>query len=147
MQIKLWIPGPPATAGSKRAFANKKTGQIIVTHDCKKFKSWSYEIKAAAEKACPGPWQLLTGPIHLKLYVWIARPKSHYRSGRNADRLKDSAPVAHTQKPDLTKILRAVEDSLTGVVWRDDSQIVAHTTVKCWTDGHTPGTEIRIEAV
>ena len=145
MQIKLWIPGPPATAGSKRAFTTK-SGKIAVTHDCKKFKSWSYEVKAAAEKACPGPWQLLTGPIRLTVFVLFTRPKGHYRSGRHAALLRDSAPTHHLQKPDITKVLRAVEDSLTGVVWRDDCQIVGHTTGKGWVET-AGGTDIRIETV
>ena len=36
----------------------------------------------------------------------FVRPKSHYGTGRNAKKLKPSAPPHHTQKPDATKLLR-----------------------------------------
>jgi Holliday junction resolvase RusA-like endonuclease len=39
-----------------------------------------------------------------------------------------------TVKPDLTKLLRAVEDALTGVVWRDDSQIIHQVVNKEYAD-------------
>ena len=52
------------------------------------------------------------------------RPKSHFGTGRNAGKLKKSAPRCHVVKPDLSKLVRAVEDALTGIIWRDDSQVI-----------------------
>lgn len=79
---------------------------------------------------------LLCGAIELSCVMHFARPKSHYGTGRNAGRLKASAPARHTQAPDAGKVMRAVEDSLTGVVYRDDRQICRYGRVeKIWTTG------------
>jgi Holliday junction resolvase RusA-like endonuclease len=62
----------------------------------------------------------------------LARPRSHYGTGRNADRLRATAPAWPCSRPDATKLLRAVEDALTGVVWRDDGQVVVQTARKVY---------------
>jgi len=144
-EIHLWVPGPPATAGSKTAFRTK-TGKINVTHANKKFRSWSYELKAAAQaeyKEAP-----CTCSVTLSVRVALMRPNGHYGTGRNAGTLKASAPLEHTQRPDLCKIIRAVEDSLTGVIWRDDSQINEYEScMKEWCSAtfEQPGTAVTVK--
>lgn len=64
----------------------------------------------------------MLGPLDLHVAFFFPRPQSHYRTGKNAHELKPSAPSWHTSKPDADKLLRAIGDSLTGVVARDDSQ-------------------------
>jgi len=39
-----------------------------------------------------------------------------------------------TVKPDLTNLRKAAEDGLTGVVWKDDAQVVMGQTVKVYAD-------------
>ena len=47
--------------------------------------------------------------------------------------LKDSAPSAHTNKPDGDNLAKAVLDELTRLnVWRDDCQIYYLMIVKMW---------------
>lgn len=142
-RIDLFIPGKPATAGSKTAFRTA-SGRMNITHACKRFKSWSYEVKAAAAEKYKG--EPIMCPVSLSIAVAIMRPKSHFGTGRNANKLKASAPHEHTQKPDLCKIIRAVEDSLTGVIWKDDSQICEYEHChKSWAASDTPpGTRIII---
>lgn len=52
------------------------------------------------------------------------RPKAHYGTGANAEKLKDSAPAYPISAPDCTKLWRGFEDALNGVIWHDDSRIV-----------------------
>jgi Holliday junction resolvase RusA-like endonuclease len=73
---------------------------------------------------------LLEGPLGLAVVFNITRPKGHFGTGRNAGALKDSAPYWPTVKPDATKLLRGLEDALTGVVWRDDAQVVEQAVTK-----------------
>lgn len=75
---------------------------------------------------------LLAGPIELKLIFYMARPKGHFRTGKHAGELRESAPEHPTSKPDLTKLTRAVEDALTGIIWKDDSQVVQQDTKKVY---------------
>jgi Holliday junction resolvase RusA-like endonuclease len=76
--------------------------------------------------------ELLHGPLHLSLVFCLARPKGHFGSGRNADVVKPSAPRYPTVKPDATKLTRAVEDAMTGIVWRDDAQVVDQYVTKVY---------------
>ena len=122
--FEVVVFGRPQPAGSKRAFTNRHTGRVNVVDAAKGSRAWKQEVTGAALKACGGVPLLLDGPVVLDLKFFLARPKGHFRTGRNAHLLRDAAPGYPTTKPDTTKLLRAVEDGLTGVVWRDDSQVV-----------------------
>lgn len=58
------------------------------------------------------PRPMLEGPLRLEIEFTFVRPKSAKRR------------QWHTVKPDASNCVKAVEDSLNGVAWRDDSQVV-----------------------
>lgn len=129
--LSFTVYGKPQPAGSKRAFAIKRdgkpTGQIAVADANPKAKSWQREVKDAAREALDevGPDGLLSvGPLDVSMTFYLARPKGHYGTGRNAALLKPSAPPFPAVKPDSLKLARGTEDALTGIVWRDDAQVV-----------------------
>ena len=131
--ITFTVPGIPQPAGSKRGFpVKRKNGTIgVAISDANpKSRVWKQEVAQAAGDIYRGP--LLTGPLHLEVTFQFPRPKSHYGTGKNAGVLKLSAPLYHTQKPDSTKLIRGVEDALTGIIWRDDSQVCCQTVNKRW---------------
>ena len=139
MMLTFTVLGQPATAGSKRAIPYRKSVEnggglgVRVTHDNKRYQSWSQECRNAAHREIIGPdWSLMESAIVLVVAVYLPRPKGHFGSGRNAATVRTSAPPWHMQKPDMTKLVRACEDALTGVVWRDDCQIVRQITSKDW---------------
>lgn len=121
-EIRIVVLGRPQPAGSKRAFKHPHTGRIMVTDDAKGSRPWKQQVAGAALEH--RPVELLTGPLELDVWFIMARPKGHYGSGRNSSVVKPSAPPFPTVKPDTTKLIRAAEDALTGIVWRDDAQIV-----------------------
>ena len=142
--IAFTVYGTAQSRGSKTPWnPRRKDGSLVLRadgrpviatmDDNKKSKNWMAEVRAAAAGAFSG--ELLTGPIELTCAFYFARPTSHYGTGRNSGKLKPSAPIDHTQKPDLSKITRAVEDAMTKVIWRDDSQInrYGHGHGKHWT--------------
>lgn len=141
---EIKIGGKPATAGSKRAFHSKKTGKTWVTDDCTRGKEWRATVRAACVEQRVAT-ELYQGPLLLFTRFYLARPKSHYRTGKFASFLKDSAPVFPAGKPDTTKLLRAIEDALTGVLWKDDSQVVFQITSKSY--GRLPGAVIKLYTV
>jgi Holliday junction resolvase RusA-like endonuclease len=131
-RLSFEVFGKPQPAGSKRAFATK-TGRIVVTDDNPRSKPWQVVVADAALEAMltdKGVMPLLEGPLGLAVVFNITRPKGHFGTGRNAGALKDSAPYWPTVKPDATKLLRGLEDALTGVVWRDDAQVVEQAVTK-----------------
>jgi Holliday junction resolvase RusA-like endonuclease len=124
------IYGKPQPAGSKRAFVNPRTKRAIVVDDAKGSRPWKQQVAGAALDACGGEPPLLEGPLVLTVTFYLQRPKGHYRTGRNAELLRAAAPPYPVVKPDTTKLLRAVEDALTGIAWRDDAQVVCQAASK-----------------
>lgn len=147
--IEFFVAGSPAPQGSKRAVRNKHTGQIQQVESSKRLKPWRADIRAAAEQALSGDpdahLPLWEEPLIVTLDFYVRRPKGHYGTGRNAGRLKESAPVHPTVIPDLDKLARGVFDSLTGVVWADDKSVVALDAGKAYADERRPGVLVRVE--
>lgn len=128
--IAFEVAGKPEPQGSARAFTNPKTGKAIITSDNPQLKSWRNAVAAAASGAMAGR-ELLRGPIQLTVEFGMPRIQSHF--GRHG--LLPSAPVFHTTKPDVDKLLRAVQDSLTATVFGDDSQVCdIGRAIKIYTD-------------
>lgn len=137
------VLGEAKTAGSKKAFKHPHTDRIIVTDDAgKKGKQWRQDVKFAGRSAIMDR-ALLTGPLRLEVDFYRVRPAGHFGTGRNAGVLKASAEPYPAKRPDVLKLARAVEDALTGIIWRDDAQIVeeslrklygepAHIMVRVW---------------
>lgn len=141
--IDIVVHGTAAPAGSKRAFPfKKKKGQlgVRVTDANPNSAAWKQEVAHAAKQAYSG--DLLAGPLWLTVAFTLPRPKYHYGTGKNAGKLKPSAPRFHDKKPDATKLLRGIEDALTGIVWRDDAQVCAQVVTKMY--GEAAKAEISI---
>ena len=123
--LEFEVLGLAQPAGSKRAFRHPHTGRPIVTDANRKSKPWQAEVKdKAAEAMQLAGLELLCGPLAVEFTFYKPRPKGHYRTGAKAHLLRDSAPVWPSTRPDCLKLARGVEDALTGVVYRDDAQIV-----------------------
>lgn len=125
--LKFSVIGKPEPAGSKRAYVIK--GRAVVTDANAKSKPWKQQVAGCAIEAMDGQ-ELMTGPLGLTCVFYLARPKGHYGTGKNAEKVKPSAPRFPVTKPDATKLLRGVEDALTGIVYRDDAQIIAQSVLK-----------------
>ncbi len=138
--IDFFVPGIPRPAGSKRALPTKSGKIAIVDASGQKGKDWRADCKSFAREVYRG--DPVVGPLYLGIIFTMIRPKGHYGTGRNAEKLKGSAPEYPTGKPDLTKLIRGLEDALTGIVWRDDAQIVKQTVVKEY--GKIPGAYISV---
>lgn len=139
--VSFFCPGIPQPGGSKRAFAHKTTGRIVVTEDCRRSKEWRAVVALAAQAAMGG-MPPLAGPLAVSITFTLSRPKGHYGTGRNARTVRAGAPRYPTVKPDTTKLLRAAEDSLKGICWLDDAQIVRQHAGKEY--GEAPGVWIEI---
>jgi len=68
---------------------------------------------------------VMTGPVSVDAVFMFGLPK-RVTDGRKPGDL-------HTFRPDRDKLLRAVGDALTGIVFRDDAQDVHGQSVKLWT--------------
>lgn len=141
--LRVFVPGKAAPGGSKKAFQHAATGKVIVTDDAKGNKEWRQRVALfASQQFGRAP---LAGPLEVWATFVVARPRGHYRVGKFAHAVRDGAPAHPTTKPDATKLFRAAEDALTGVVWLDDSQIVDQHVKKVY--GDRPGLELAVYEV
>jgi Holliday junction resolvase RusA-like endonuclease len=119
MMWKVWVPGEPIAQGSMKAFVIQ--GRAVITHNNgAKLKKWRKAIGKAASVAGV---QKVAGPVFLDLTFYFPYRKGDHGTGKNAAKLKPSASVIHSTKPDLDKLVRAVLDGLDGVAYGDDSQV------------------------
>lgn len=125
--IKFTVFGKPQPAGSKRAFI--VAGQARVTDANSKAKPWKQEVAAVAASSMQDA-KLFEGPLQLHVTFYRPRPKGHFcKRGLSGNGLRSEYP---TTKPDATKLLRGLEDACTGIIWRDDAQIVRQFVSKVW---------------
>lgn len=135
-RISFIVFGDPAPQGSKSGFRNQHTGRIQQVESSKKVKPWREAVKYAARleiDARPG-WTPLDGPLVAIMVFSFRRPRSHYRTGRNAHLIRDGAPSAPCSVPDLSKLLRSSEDALSDAgVWVDDARLTRYLdAAKVW---------------
>jgi Holliday junction resolvase RusA-like endonuclease len=104
---------------------------------------WREAVRAETQRIMAVP---LAGPVSVEAIFWLKRPQGHYRTGRNAHLLRDSAPDWSCGKPDLDKLARAILDGLTeGGAWKDDGQVASLYVRKRYaTPGTMPGCTIWI---
>lgn len=139
MTIRFVVYGEAQPAGSKRAFVPKGWTRPVVTDANPKAKIWKEQIAREAARALKGE-MLPDGPVRLEVLFYRVRPKGHFTA---QGVLRGSAPSHPTTKPDTTKLLRGIEDALTGIAWRDDAQVCEQLARKEF--GEPARVEIRME--
>jgi Holliday junction resolvase RusA-like endonuclease len=112
------VYGEAATGGSKIP-GRTKNGRLYVRDDNPRGKDWKERVGQVAGELMKNR-ELYAGPLLLNVTFYRPRPKGHF-TGKGA--LTRSAPKHPTTKPDLTKLIRPLEDALRGVVFKDDAQI------------------------
>lgn len=149
-ELVVVVHGTPAPKGSLAYKGhNKKTGAPVMAEQVANSKPWRDRVHSALidNAASPeGSSRFGRLPIGAEVTFSFPRPRSHYGTGRNTDRLKPSAPTHPTghQLGDLDKLARNIADAIqdAGLV-ADDSQIVELTARKTYTTPHpTPGSDI-----
>lgn len=140
-ELLFWVPGVPQPQGSTRAF--KRGAKIVTTSDNVRLRPWRHAVTAEVQQRLGYmAGAAFTGPVELLCRFYFARPKGHINKH---GQLLPSAPIAHVVKPDLSKLIRAVEDSLTDAgVWIDDSQVVRTASSKDYADHCPPGAHITV---
>ena len=125
--IRFTVIGTPQPGGSKKGFVHPHTKRVVVVDANANARPWKWAIASAALEVKPIGEPLLDGPLRVEAYFYRQRPKSHYRANGE---VKANAPAYPTTKPDSGKLARPLFDALTGVLWRDDSQVVDDCTYK-----------------
>ncbi len=94
----------------------------MLREDSDHLKAWRAAVQAAAMNAKPPG--TIEGPCVLDARFYFKRPAGQYRKD---GKLRSATPRFKTSSPDLSKLIRAVEDSLTDArVWTDDRLVVGY---------------------
>lgn len=123
MTVSFTVIGTPAPQGSKTKWGTEENPNT---------RPWRAAVAASASEAhtyhtadgTSGYKPVLDEAVRVAALFVFPRPKHHYGSGRNSHVLKPTAPAWCSTKPDADKLARAVGDAITGVLVRDDAQIV-----------------------
>jgi Holliday junction resolvase RusA-like endonuclease len=140
--VIITVRGLPAAQGSKRHVGG---GRMI--ESSKAVGPWREAVRAETQRAMEREgWEQLAGAVRVSLVFEMVRPKSHWRTGRNAALLRSGAPDYPAGKPDVDKLARAVLDGLTaGGAWKDDSQVAILIAQKLY--GAAPGCRINVTEI
>lgn len=128
--IEFTVAGRPAPQGSKRHVGGGRMLEMSkYVHD------WRAAVRAAAHQAAQeARWQPIDAPVVLRVAFYLARPKKP----------RFWVPAV---APDLSKLVRATEDALTGVIWKDDSRVVSTISSKRFAVTREPGALIRVTTI
>jgi Holliday junction resolvase RusA-like endonuclease len=128
MPITIIVPGEPYPWGVE-AFT---LGRHAALRDKPRSKEYKRRIIMSARTQYHGP--LLEGPLRVDMDFYLTRPKSVTRQ-------------FPTGKPDRTNLQKAAEDGLTGLIWKDDAQVVDGRTRKLYAGPEGPHTVITVEEI
>lgn len=142
-EISFFVEGEPRPGGSKTVIHFRgKNGDLKVrmVHsarfgrdipspvfsiiDAADNGDWKKAVAAAGTVAMGGmkPW---AGALKFTMRFDVERPGYQYQGGNKDRPVRDEYAEAYPIiAPDTTKLVRAAEDALTGIVWTDDAIVV-----------------------
>jgi len=172
--LEVTIPGDPVPQGSMTAFPylescktckpgrpcghrncwHGRVARSRVTHDDDgKMKAWRETAAVYARNAMVAVrWPCRPAFAEAEAVVFgvvfdLVRPKGHYLPGGalSAEGKRFPYPTRE-HSGDADKLLRAINDALTGVLWPTDAQVIAPWPYKRWAPGHPKEGSTRIVA-
>ena len=133
--VTFTVVGIAQPQGSTKAFVPKGWSRAIVTGANPKNKGWRQCVAEQAQTVAAAGQFL--GPVALSIRFSLPRPQS-----------LPKRIVAHLTAPDLDKLVRSVGDALTGVLYRDDAQVIEIRARKVYAGvGTAPQAEITVRDV
>lgn len=131
--LNIFVHGTPQPQGSAKAFHRPGMKHAVITSDNTKLKPWRQDVSLIAARSMNGR-PMVEGAVRVSIAFQFVKPIS--------------TPKRVTQKvtkPDIDKLSRGVLDALTGIAFRDDSQVVMLFARKEFSD--TQGAQIQVEAI
>ena len=113
--IAFEVPGPI------RGKARPRVTRAGITYTPKETAQYENLVKLCFREAAAQEVELFEKPVRAQLEVYYEIPKSTTKSRRGAMMMDRLYP---TKKPDADNIAKIVLDSLNGIAYKDDSQVV-----------------------
>ena len=134
--LEIIIPGEPI-AKKRPRFARR--GKFVTTYNDQQTEEGKFISQVLHQINGHTPF---TGPLTVNIFCYRSRPKSHYGTGRNAKKIKPSAPKWPITKPDKDNYEKFILDCLNEIVFKDDAQVCDGRTIKAYAE--QPKTIIQI---
>lgn len=135
--IEFAVLGEPSPEGSTKAFYIPKLNRTVITHQNQKsLEAWRNRVATEAQRM-------------IEDLPWVADGDSAYTVDVEFVLSRPASISAHRRlhpivKPDIDKLIRAINDALTGILFCDDCQVVSMSVVKDYNDGQRPGAYITV---
>ena len=123
--IQFTIPGMPKGKGRPRFV--KATGASYTPQDTANYENW---VKVCYLNAKQEKIEGADTPISATIYAYYPIPKSTTKANRAA---MEQFKIRPTKKPDCDNIIKIILDSLNGIAFDDDKQVVEITMLKQYT--------------
>lgn len=150
--VSFFVPGEAQPRGSKTIQVRYgRDGKPVINaegrvetwmrDDNPESTKWMQMVYKACKAACreAGMLEPSDCPLVLRLTVHTLRPKGHFGKAGN---LLPSAPLYPAVMPDLTKLVRGIEDAMQKLAMTNDSRIVTQINDKRYSDRE--GAEIEL---
>ena len=128
-KLKFEVPGSPI--GQGRPKFSTINGHAVA-YDPEKSRNYKAYVKLLATQAMKEQgFTMIDGPCCLDIMAFFEVPKSKSKKFREAALNGLERP---TKKPDIDNIVKALQDALNGLAYKDDSSIVFLSVAKCYSE-------------
>lgn len=121
--MRFTVPGDPVGKGRPRVV---RRGGAVRTYTPEKTATYENLVRLEYERQC-GDVTLADAPVEMRITAYYAIAKSDSKKMRQA---KLDGQIRPMKKPDLSNVIKSIEDGLNGIAYYDDAQIVMITAEK-----------------
>ena len=121
-EYSIMIPGDAVPQGRPRVV---RIGGRTIAYDPPKSKDYKARVRQYAARNAPK--EPLEGKVQLEVQIFRSVPKSWSKKKHEA---AYAGLIWPTTKPDVSNIVKGIEDALNGIWYKDDSQIVHEYSMK-----------------
>ena len=136
--MRFTVPGEPTGKGRPRVVHN---GAFTRAYTPEKTASYENLVKLEFQRQCSGQYSD-NGQIGMRVMCYYGLAGSDSKCKRQA---KLDGAIRPTKKPDCDNVGKIIADSLNGVAYKDDAQIVSMTVEKYYAE--IPRVEVEITEV
>lgn len=140
MQLSFFIPGEACAQGRPRFTT---FGGHVHAYDPEKSKNYKAFVKLIAkDEAEKQDWKYNELPLKIKVRALIEVPASKSKKFRAAALDGLEYP---TKKPDVDNLFKTITDAMSGIIYKDDKQIIVADVSKRYSE--QAGVEVLIEVL
>lgn len=128
-ELKFEVPGSPI--GQGRPKFSTINGHAKA-YDPEKSRNYKAYVRLLATQAMKDSgFTMIEGPCAIEIFAFFEVPKSKSKKFRERALMGLERP---TKKPDIDNIVKALQDALNGLAYKDDSSIVCLSVGKCYSE-------------